>query len=467
MSPQEEALQTCLNNLYARNLLQLASTCKPDEPEYRKTFDTLFHKRFMFNGRLVDEEIDIVPALPKAALSNIVLGAINGNLPDMSTVALMYASGFALPIDLAKAEAWGCFACMQPAPTATYADAIAELKRDHKLAIARDRDGFIWPEEVEETIEEVLAKCNHLKEYDGQPMPNGSLVTPRLAGVRINLVYRAYKIDDKFHAHLYAAFLHIGGKIVYTLDKLRYLDIPLELGMHGPRKIIQNYVPFGETAKLYIVQGTLVSPKGLREDMRKHFPEVRTVKDLLDAHIQSLSRQRLDDFGFVVTDLREKLRDVEKRLERLTGQKKKNVDEIAKYKKRKAKLEKRIANDLVEQEQAKAEYVKTLPEHYIRFVATGMFVHQNGQLMGPQLRINPAPHLQSLGFSTLHHPLVEFAGAVIDKDGSLSGFDNIIAKFESAFDDQYTVTGLTIRPGAKSVNIKRCYSFTKSKGDSL
>lgn len=466
MTMRAEALQACLNNLYARNLLIRAPSLKPSDPEYQKTFDTLFHTRFTFNGRLVDEEIDIVPVLPKAALSDIVLGAINGNLPDMSTVAMMYASGFALPIDLVKAEAWGCFACMQPAPNATYVDAIAALKRDHKLASARARDEMIWPEEVETTIEEVLAKCNTLKEYAGQKMENGTLITPRLAGVRINLVYRAYKIEDKFHAHLYGAFLHIGGKIVYTLDKLRYLNIPLELGMHGPRKIIANYTPFGETAKLYIVQGTLVSPKGLREDMRANFPEVRTVKDLLDAYIQSLSRLRIDDFGFVVADLREKLRETEKRLERLKGQKKKNAEDIAKLQKRKAKLEKRIANDVVEQERAKAEYVKTLPEHYVRFVATGMFVHQNGKLMGPQLRINPAPHLQSLGFSTLHHPLVEFAGAVINKDGVLSGFDNIIAKFESAFDDQYTVTGLTIRPGAKSVNIKRCYSFTKSKGDS-
>ncbi|MNQ20294.1 hypothetical protein D3C85_333790 [compost metagenome] len=459
-----EALQACLNDLYERNFLVRSTDKKSNDPEYDKTFDTVFHTRFVFKGRLIDEEIDIVPALPKKALSAIVLGAINGNLPDMSTVAMMYAAGFALPHDLVKAEAWGCFACMQPAPNATYTQAISSLKADHKYAQSRARDEMIWPEEVEESIETVLTKCNALREYKNQPLPRGAMITPRLAGVRINLVYRAYKIGDQFHAHLYGAFLHIGGKIVYTLDQLRYLNIPIELGMHGPRKIIQNYTPFGETAKLYVVQGTLVSPKGLRDDMRQHFPEVRTVKDLIDEYMKDLKRVRIDDFGFVIADLREKLRECEKRLERYAAKPKKYADEIGKLEKRKARLEKRIENEATELEVARAEYVKTLPEHYVRFVASGMFVYQNGKLMGPQMRIKPAVHLQSLGFSTLSHPVVEFVGAVTEKDGSLSGFDNIIAKFESAFDDQYTVTGLTIRPGAQSVNINRCYSITKSKG---
>lgn len=459
-----EALQTCLNDLYERNFLVRNTDKKANHPEYERRFDTVFHQRFVFKGRLIDEEIDIVPALPKAALSGIVLGAINGNLPDMATVAMMYSAGFALPHDLVKAEAWGCFACMQPAPNATYVQAIASLKSDHKYAQSRARDEMIWPEEVEQTIETVLTKCNTLREYKNQPLPRGALITPRLAGVKINLVYRAYKIGDKFHAHLYGAFLHIGGKIVYTLDQLRYLDIPIELGMHGPRKIINNYTPFGETAKLYVVQGTLVSPKGLRDDMRAHFPDVRTVKDLIDHYMTSLKRVRIDDFGFVIADLREKLRECTSRLARYAG-KKKYADETRKLKKRKAKLEKRIENEGAELEVARAEYVKTLPEHYVRFVATGMFVYQNGKLMGPQMKIRAPVHLQSLGFRTLHHPVVEFVGAVTEKDGSLSGFDNIIAKFESAFDDQYTVTGLTIRPGAQSVNINRCYSYTKSKGE--
>lgn len=459
-----EALQTCLNDLYERNFLVRNTDKKPNHPEYEKRFDTIYHLRFVFKGRLIDEEIDIVPALPKAALSSIVLGAINGNLPDMSTVAMMYAAGFALPHDLVKAEAWGCFACMQPAPNATYVQAIASLKSDHKVAQGRARDEMIWPEEVEETIETVLSKCNNLREYKNQPLPRGALITPRLAGMRINLVYRAYKIGEKFHAHLYGAFMHIGGKIVYTLDQLRYLDIPIELGMHGPRKINNNYAPFGDTAKLYVVQGTLVAPKGLREDMRKHFPDVRTVKDLMDHYMANLNRVRIDDFGFVIADLREKLRECEKRLQRYVG-KKKFADELGKLKKRKAKLEKRIENESSELEVARSEYVKTLPEHYIRFVATGMFVYQNGKLMGPQLRIKAPVHLQSLGFRTLSHPVVEFVGAVTEKDGSLSGLDNIIVKFESAFDDQYTVTGLTLRPGAQSVNINRCYSYTKSKGE--
>jgi hypothetical protein len=198
--------------------------------------------------------------------------------------------------------------------------------------------------------------------------------------------------------------------------------------------------------------------------MRKHFPDARTVKDLLDAYLKDLSRVRIDDFGFVVADLREKLREVNSRIERYAG-KAKFADKLADLKKRKVKLEKRIENSEAEQVQARAEYVKTLPEHYIRFVATGVFVHQNGKLMTSQLRVNPAVHLQSLGFSTLRHPLVEFCGLETDKDGALSGFDNIIAKFETAFEDQYTVTGLTIRPGAESVNINRCYSYTKSKGE--
>jgi hypothetical protein len=460
-----EAMQACLNDLYERSFLVRATETKVYDPEHEKLFDTVFHQRFTFRGRLVDEEIDIVPALPKKALSAIVLGAINGNLPDMSTVAMMYAAGFALPYDLVKAEAWGCFACMQPAPNISYQEAIPSLKRDHKAAMLRARDDMIWSEEFEDAIETVLEKCNKLRPYTNQPLARGGLITPTLAGVKINLVYRAYKIEGKFHAHLYGAFLHIGGRIVYTLDQLRYLGIPIELGMHGPRKVIANYTPFGESAKLYVVQGTLVSPKGLRAEMRARFPDVRTVKDLIDIYMQSLGRTRIKDFGFVVADMREKLRECSQRLDRLSVKPKKFVDEIAKLQKRKAKLEKRIENAAVEVAAAEAEFVKTLPEHYVRFVATGMFIHQNGKLLGPQMKIRTSVHLQSLGFNTLHHPVVEFIGAVTEKDGSLSGLDNIIAKFESAFDDQYTVTGLTIRPGAQSVNINRCYSYSKSKGE--
>lgn len=452
-----EVLQATLNELYGRNFLAVQR-----DP---KLFDTIYHMRFVYKGRLIDEEIDIVPALPKEALSRIVLGAINGNLPDMTTVAMMYASGFALPQDSVKAEAWASFAVMQPAQNVTYVDAISALKADHKRCVSRERDGFVWPEEFEDTINTVLSKCNSLRPYEGQKLVQGALVTPRLAGLRINLVYRVYKVEEQFHAHLYGAFLHIGGRIVYALDELRYLDIPIELGMHGAKKVITNYTPFGETAKLYVVQGTLVAPKGLRDDMRLHFPETRTVKDLYDQYLQSLSRVRINDFGFVLTDLREKVREIDKRLERYTGKPKKFADKISELQKRKVKLEKRIENSEAEHKRAEAEYVKTLPEHYIRFVASGMFVYQNDQLMGPQMRIKPAAHLQSLGFSTLNHPLVELVGYEVDKDGVLSGFDNIIAKFEQAYADQYTVTGLTIRPGAKSVKINRCYSYTKLKGE--
>lgn len=454
-----ETLSAILNNLYPRNLLVLSN--KPD---------TLFSHRFVFKGRLRDEEIDVVPAMTVTALNQIALGAINGSLPDMTTAALMYSSGFCLPQDNVKAEAWAAFAVMHPAPNVTYAQACSALKADRKESLERVRDGLVWPQEIEDTIEEVLRKCNSPQEYTKQKIVKGACITPRLAGVRVNLVYRVYKVEDKTHAHLYAAFCHIGGKVIYTLDQLRYLGIPMELGMHGHRKVITSYTPFGETVKLYVVQGTLVSPKSLRDDMREHFPDARTVGDMLREYLASVDRHRIDDFAFVVAELREKLSDTVRKLDRLTSRnrKVKADEEISKLKKRKAKLEKRIANSKAEQEQAQAEYVKKLPEHYLRFVATGMFAYQNGKLMGPQLRIKTAVHLQTLGFRSLTHPLAELIGYVTENDEtiSVSELDNIIAKFETAFADQYTVTGLTIRPCAESVNIKRCFSYIKSKGDS-
>jgi hypothetical protein len=203
--------------------------------------------------------------------------------------------------------------------------------------------------------------------------------------------------------------------------------------------------------------------------MRQHFPDAKTVSDLLREYLGSVERRRIDDFSFVVTDLKEELAETERKLAAYASRsaKPKFAEKIGKLEKRKAKLETRIANSQAEREQAQAEYVKTLPEHYLKFVATGMFVYQNGKLMGPQMRIKPAVHLQSLGFRSLSHPLVELLGYEVDKSGAIteSALDNIIAKFEQAYDDQYTVTGLSIRPYAESVNIKRCYSYTKSKGD--
>lgn len=454
-----DALNAVLNNLYQRNRLVRAPA-----------HDTLYHCRFVFAGRLSDEEIDVVPALTVKALNEIVLGAINGNLPDMATVSMMYNAGFCLPQCYMRAEAWAAFAGMNAADNVSYEDAIKQLKIDRRDNAARERDGLIWPEEFEQTIDEVLRKCNRPKPYTNQKLEKGVCITPRLSGVRVNLVYRAYEVDGEMQAHLYAAFLHIGEKIVYTLDQLRHLDIPLEFGQQkGYRKVIRNYTPFGRSAELYVVQGTLVSPKSLRADMRQHFPDAKTVSDLLREYLGSVERRRIDDFSFVVTDLKEELAETERKLAAYASRsaKPKFAEKIGKLEKRKAKLETRIANSQAEREQAQAEYVKTLPEHYLKFVATGMFVYQNGKLMGPQMRIKPAVHLQSLGFRSLSHPLVELLGYEVDKSGAIteSALDNIIAKFEQAYDDQYTVTGLSIRPYAESVNIKRCYSYTKSKGD--
>jgi hypothetical protein len=448
-----DALNAVLNNLYGRSLLTVATN--------RGTMD---HMRFTYHGRMGDSEIDIVPALHTTALRQIVLGAINGNLPDMNTVGMMYASGFGLSQSLIKAEAWACFAMMQPAPSTTYAAAIAALKLDYEAAKSTARKDFVWPNAVEKTIDEVMRKCNTQQKYTDQPLPSGCIITPRLAGVRINLVYRAYKVGDSFHAFLYGGFLHLGERIIYTIDELNQLGVPLELGMHGSRKIITNYAPFGESAKLYVVQGTLVIPKQKRDLLREHFPDCNTVSALMHRYLESVKDPRSTDFDHVVIELREKLNEVLKKLVKYEANPKRYASELAKYQKRKQKLEQRIENSAAEIAAEQEAYSRRFPEHYLRFVASGIFVYQNGKLMAPQLLVKEKVHLQSLGFRTLHHPVVDFLGVEYTEDKALSGLDNIIAQFERAFDDQYTVTGLNIRPSPKSVNIKRCFSYSKVKG---
>jgi len=456
-----EALNATLCNLYSRGFL-----------ERTNDLDTLFHYRFLYRGRLIDEEVDIVPALHKKALREIVHGAINGSLPDMTTVAMMYSSGFALPQHLAKAEAWACFAVTNPAPSVTYTEAIAELKLDYEQAKNRARDDRVWPEAFEAVIDKVLRKVNVTQKYVDQDVGKGVFVTPRIAGVRVNLVYRAYKRGEDMHAHLYAAFLHIGDKIIYGIDQLRLIQsIPIELGTIRDRKVITHYSPFGETVKLYVVTGTLAVPRTLREPMREHFPEVNTVSDMLREYLSSLSRSRLDDFGFVVVELREQLAKVNQRIDTLNKRadesgkmSEKAKDNLAKLKSKAAKLKGRIKNSAEEQEKARAEYVNKLPENYLRFVASDLFTYQNGKLMGTKLQSHTHTHLQSLGFHTLRHPLVEILGLQM-KNRVLSGLDNVIDKFEKAFDDQYKVTGLNIRPCSETVNIKRCYTYSKSKGE--
>lgn len=448
-----EALNAVMQNLYPRGLL---TPCPATH------HGTMFHYRFLFKGRLIDEEVDVVPALNKKALREIVLGAINGSLPDMTVVATMYSAGFALPQDFAKAEAWAAFAVLQPAPSITYQEAVNLLKRDYKDANDRARDDLVWPAALEALIADTLAKLNTPRPYVDQPIEKGCFVTARLAGIRVNLIYRAYKKDGQFGAHLYGAFLHIGGTIMYSLDQLRLLDVPMELGMLRNRQTIPNYTIFGETVKLYIVTGTLVFPQSQNELRAANFPDVRTVGDMLKLYLDSLSRERMQSFDFVVVEQREKLQAAEKKLaefERKAKTRKQYAEDVTKWRKRVKRLQAKVDDTAPLIDAARQEYVNKQPETYLRFVAQDIFSYQNGRLLAPQLRQVTARHLQALGFRSLCHPLVDLLGYEI-KDKQLSGLDNVIVKFEQAYKNEYRIVGLNIRPCAETVNIKRCYTYT-------
>lgn len=448
------AFNAALADLYARGHL---IKCTPNQ------LQTMFHYRFTHVGRLTDEEIDVVPALSEAALRTIVRGAINGNIPDITSISMMYAAGFGLPRDIDKAAAWSAFAVLQSA-NVTFVEAVNALKRDALNSIASKREELIWPEAFETAIDQVLDKLERVRDYDGEAKMAGGAVFPRISGIRVYLFYRVY---DNEHggksAHLYGALTRTRGKVRYCLDELRLLDIPIELGMLRNRQTLHNYAPFDSNAKLYVISGVLASPLSKRKAMREHFPEVKTVTDLFEHYLASLSRRRLKDFDFVITELRAEISKLQKRLAVLEQKPKKNAAKIKTVKKSIAKRETRIADSVNETRKAKEEYDQRQPETYLHFVANGIYHYQNGKLTGAKLRGGETcTHLKSLGFKSFTNPVIPVVGYVVSKSLSKTDLDNIIDKFSLAYKGEYSITGLTLRPKVESVNIRHCYQYSKS-----
>lgn len=416
---------------------------------------------FLYEGRVSTERLEVMPALTKKALDEIVLGAINGSLNDMALVASMYAAGFALSENIEKAEAWAQFSMMAPAHSVTYQEACAVLKEDRRYAESQMKNGLAWPPYYEQVVDEYLSKLNTFKPYSDQQIEKGAVITPRLKGLRINLIYRAYKRNGKVCAHLYGAFHLRGGRIDYSVNELRLLGIPIELGEVEGRRTITDYVPFGAGVKLHIVQGTIVVPKDKIAAMREAFPDVNTTSELFDVYLKSVNTNRISDFSYVSAPLTEKKERLLRKISRL----KKKDPQYKKLSKSIEAVEQKLSNIKAVVRKERTRYLNTLPETYLKFVATDMFVYQNRKIMTTQAKWNASSHLQSLGFYSLTHPLASLDGFMVKRSKTLSGseLDNIINKFSSVYNDQYSIAGLTIRPYAESVNIKKCFSYVKSK----
>jgi hypothetical protein len=435
-----EAINQTMNRLRSEGYLKVT-------PNNDTIFSYCFSYSFNDPDSSLREEVSVLPALTKDALRSIVLGAINGSIADMITVSSMYMSGFVLPQNIMLAQCWANFGLVEPA-SITYEEAISIIKEDYTAALRRLRDDVIWPSFIEDKITSSLKKLQITKPVS--KLSSGGLTWPDIAGIKVDLLYKAVKAEDgKWCTYLYAGFIHLNGGILYTTDLLRHLNIPKELGMIRNRRTVPNYVPFGDGVKLYVVQGTLTLPKSKRQEMKINFPDVKSLSSLWDTYLESVNRERLNDFSHSKIALREKLASALKAV--------KSTNKPSEIKALKKTVKSIKQSMLTVELDSKEAYLKTLPETYLQFVATNLLVYNNGRVVVPKLRLDKSNHLSSLGFCTLNHALVKLNCWLLTKPKK-SELSNILEKARSTFPD-YTITGLFIKPDVESVCIRKCFYY--------
>jgi hypothetical protein len=351
--------------------------------------------------------------------------AINGDLSAMRVVAMMYNVGYLLPKSREHALAWTAFSTMTVANMG-YAEAIRDVKAHRRETLAATTDeGLLWPSQVMDNIFHALKSLDSVRTT--KKCPAGSLITPVIKGMRMHVLYRATKVEGEWRSFLYGALIRVNGEYqILTVDKLAHLNIPRYLGEIRGNVTIPNYMPFGPETQMYVIEGTISVPTLLLNRMKRFFPNVSSYSQLWKTYLDSLNRQRLLEQTHVEADGKaRKLSKKERKEERLS------------YK----------------------MYLKRLPESYLQFTATNLFVYTGKVLKTTKLLNHTHTHLQSLGFLTLKHPLVEF-DAYSCTGRSKSELSNVLAKFKKAYPD-LRIAGLFIRPDAESVKLSKCFVYSE------
>lgn len=456
-----EALPRLLNVLHTQN----CTVACPDA-----LIGSVFHVEFEYEGRLVNESISVLLALRPEQYNQILLGAINGNLVDIATVSNMYACGFGMPLDTEKALAWASYATLDAAQCSTYAESVLALKADRKMILETCMsEGMIVPESILRLAEKIATVGYKSKPYTGQELKKGYHITPSLPGVKVTLIYRAFEVEGKQVTRLYGVLLPEQDRLEFSRTLHHHFDVPSAFGEIRGNNIIPSYDLFGKTVKLYCVQGSLTTPKSMIEARNAQFPEYASVRALMTAVVEgkvpSDSTVIESCKHTVQAALKAKVSKYAKALSSLREAKAKKAV-VAEAERKLARAQSRLESESCILEAAKKEAMPQLPRTYLQFRATELFVcGKNGALKNAKLAKDLESHLQYLGFRSFNTTATAFVKHSGAKSSVLteSELDNVIDKFNAAYEGEHRITAVHIRPYSDSVNIHKQYSYKRSK----
>lgn len=366
---------------------------------------------YEYTGRIANQKLTVDPRMNKADLVRIAKNAADGNISDMVTVSMLYNVGFGLPHDDALAAAWVAHVNLAPA-TIPFDDCAAQL-----IAHAQNNPDKIYPDCLVLPCLNVIDKIHDFK-HEGK-LRKGCYVMPRLEGIRVYLIY---KHVPGHVPHLYAGFYHDNdGDVFLSIDKLIALGAPRAFGEIRGRITINGYTPFGENS-MYVIASTIYLPESKRE------ASLAIGSDLWDIFRKYLNDPHPDrgansfNMDFYEETLLENQRTVA-RLERTVNRFKEMGETLpTKHKKALREAKAKVA-DLTEYLKTSnpdieyRAYMQTRPRAYLRMISHELYRWNRtvGLKTVPMNRIMQT-HLQSMGFLSIMHPLLEFVGYVADND---------------------------------------------------
>lgn len=388
-----ELLTAMIHRLYERGHLK---TCKPAEDHTTYSYE--------YMGRLVKQAVTVDVRMKRTELLRIVNRAYNGSPEDMHTLAMLYNTGYGVPFDRERAILWMRFATQQGMYYDTFGAAYQRA-----LIEAQNCPETIFPDPIIYPCLDIIQKIHDV--HSDSKLRLGCAVMPRLEGIRVYLIYRHV---PGVTPHLYAGFYHDGENYFMALDKLVALGVPRYFGEIRDKVIINDYAPFGNNT-MYVVAGTIYVPESKRADQT----HMEVFNSFMTDDSTPLTRAHFDieDDKAALEEAIKTVNKLEKQRERLAGLNREFPEESLKALK-KAKKQRRILREFLANADPDVDYQRYLdsrPEARLRFVASELY-RWNRRLglhtvpMGRQGQ----QHLSSIGFTSLDHPTLEFAGWIAD-----------------------------------------------------
>lgn len=383
---------------------------RADKPHSIESYT--FEYTYPFGTAINSEVVHVRPYMIKKDLDNLLRKAINADLDAMRIVSMMYNAGYILPESQYHAIQWMAFTQLT-VESMSFEDAVSDLKKHRKdilSTISGEPDSVIWPSQVTDSLYKAVNKLTKIQTVKSKRAPAKSYILPKVRGLQLFLMYRAHKVDGQWQSFMYGAFInHPDGLQILTADKLLRLDVPRRLTELRGDITQPNYMPFGDNVRLYVVEGALYVPKNKRKRMKKNFPDVKSYGDLFEAYLEALYKPVLSKPSADAKD-------------------------TSWY----------------------PPYRDKLPQTYLTFISTNLYTYSKKRFNVAKLLHSTNAHLQTLGFATVRHPLLDMV-TYTTLGKSKTELTNILSSFRDAFPN-IPIDGLFIRP-EENVNIRKCFVY--------